>query len=200
MTLSKSALIWRTFERTSRQSQNLTERSEVLPFFRSHPNLAAFIADYHPGILKLNRSIAFEYQLFGDFGADLVLGDPLTSTFCFVEFEDASAESVFKVTGRSIPAWAPRFLAGLGQVIDWFWKLSEYQHTPDFIRKFGNRPVDFEGILVIGRSAGMADRERQRLLWLTRNCVVNSKHVRFLTLDDIYRDLSDRYQAYMAVL
>jgi hypothetical protein len=40
--------------------------------------------------------IAFQYQLFGDFSCDLVVGDSVRHTGLFVEWKDATAGSLFR--------------------------------------------------------------------------------------------------------
>jgi len=67
----------------------LSERNDVLPFFKAHQHLAALIGSYNPKINRFDR-IASEFSLFGDYACDLVIGDSVSRHFCFVEFEDAS--------------------------------------------------------------------------------------------------------------
>ena len=46
----------------------------------------------HAKIIRPDR-IAFEYDIFGDFKSDLVVGYSVTHSYCFIEFEDATANS-----------------------------------------------------------------------------------------------------------
>ena len=39
----------------------------------------------------------FEYPFYGDFAADLVVGDKAGKRFCVIEFEDGRKDSIFKV-------------------------------------------------------------------------------------------------------
>jgi hypothetical protein len=80
--------------------------------------------------------------------------------------------------------------------VDWFWKLDEVQHTPDFARRFGGYAPDFMGLLVIGRTADLGQAERERLHWFRRNVLVNSKHVYCCTFDELYGDLKDRLELF----
>jgi hypothetical protein len=73
----------------------LREREHILPFFRSHRHLAAPIGTRNPDIVNPDR-IAFEFDIFGDCKADLVIGDSQSHQHCLVEFEDATAASIFK--------------------------------------------------------------------------------------------------------
>ena len=71
----------------------LRENKQVLPFFRQRKHLSAFIGTYLTH-LAFPDQIAFEYDVFGDFKADLVVGDAAQAQFCFVEFEDGSRTSI----------------------------------------------------------------------------------------------------------
>lgn len=173
--------------------EELSETRDVLPFFRSRPNLSALLGLLNPRINRLDQLIGYEYRLYGDFVTDLVVGDPAQAAFCFIEFEDAVRTSVFTPGSRSVPVWATRFTSGFGQVVDWFWKLAELQGTPDFLRSFGSHSPDFSGVLVIGRSAHLAPRERERLRWFRQNVLVHSKHVYCCTFDELYEDLKNRF-------
>ena len=55
-------------------SRALEERKDILPFFEARPQLSAFIGVCHPEIIRCDR-VAHELPLFGDFVADLVVGD-----------------------------------------------------------------------------------------------------------------------------
>jgi len=85
------------------RKQSLSERRDILPFFRAHKHLAALVGSYNPRINRFDL-VATEFSLFGDFACDLIIGDSVNRDFCFVEFEDASPQSVFiKKKGKSTP-------------------------------------------------------------------------------------------------
>ena len=67
----------------------LKEREDILPFFRGHRHLAAFLGSYNGHVNRYDR-IAFELDLFGSFNVDLVVGDSRSKSFCFIEFEEAT--------------------------------------------------------------------------------------------------------------
>ncbi|MFB2938535.1 Shedu anti-phage system protein SduA domain-containing protein [Aerosakkonemataceae cyanobacterium BLCC-F154] len=105
------------FQQLLARRRNLSEREEILPFFRNRPHLSAFVGTYHPKINRYDR-IAFEYDLFGDFASDLVIGDYSNNAYCFVEFEAAESDSIFRSKSSKItPEWSPRFEQGLSQLI-----------------------------------------------------------------------------------
>lgn len=176
-------------------NHDLSERMDILPFFLEHRQLSAFPASYHPDIRRRERLIGCEYKLFGDFGADVVIGDGTRGAFCLVEFENATPASVFRRSRRALPEWSARFQAGFSQIVDWFWKLSELQHTPDFAREFGPAG-NFVGVLVVGRSADLSPREMARLHWFRHNVLVNSKRIYCCTFDELYSDLLERLEVY----
>lgn len=52
----------------------LSERRDVLPFFKTRLDLSLLICSYFPKI-KVPDRVAHEYQIDGEFVADLVVGD-----------------------------------------------------------------------------------------------------------------------------
>src|SRR5689334_13149847 len=70
----------------------LKERKHVLSFFSDHRHVAAMVGHVAPNIANVDR-IAYEFDFFGDYAADLALGDSRKHEYCFVEFENASHDS-----------------------------------------------------------------------------------------------------------
>ena len=168
---------------------DLREREHVLPFFRARPHLSALIGFYFPYIGVPDR-IAFEYDLFGDFAADLAVGDAAAGHYCFVEFEDATPASLFVQKGtKATLEWSPRFEHGFSQVLDWLWKLADVRGTVAFEDRFGVSHAGYEGLLVIGRSGGLGPKERHRLRWRRERVVADSKHVHVVTYDELHQHL-----------
>lgn len=181
----------REFRELLASNRILREQEQVLPFFRKRPHLSSFISTYHPDIVK-RALIAYEYQLYGDFGADLVVGDDGTHSFCFIEFEDAKPSSLFSPSRRSVAQWSPRFLRGYSQVADWFWKLEDLRTTEDFVSRFGSRSAKLMGILVVGRSADLDSSQRARLDWWRRNVTIAGSSVLCCTYDELCSQLERR--------
>lgn len=176
------------------KSPELSERKDILPFFRRRKHLSAFLGSYNPKVLRFDR-LAFEFDIFGDFVSDLAVGDSVTQQYCFVEFEDASRESIFQRRGRKeTPEWASRFERGYSQIIDWFHVLDDLERTGQFKRRFGSEHISYVAVLAIGRSAHLDDACRQRLRWRYERVVVNSRHVSCITFDELYEDLSLKLQ------
>jgi len=176
----------------------LEERKDVLPFFKEREHLSAFIGSYFPYIAGFDR-LAFEYDIFGDFKADVVVGDSASGWYCFAEFEGAHTTSIFeKRPGKTTPEWGSDFEHGFSQIVDWFWKLSVLENTREFLSKFGHEYAGYEGILIIGRTEGLEQRERDRLRWRRDKILINSKHIHCVTFDELYSHLDMRLRSYEA--
>jgi hypothetical protein len=170
----------------------LREREHILPFFRGHRQLAALIGVRNPDIIKPDR-IAFEFDIFGDYKADLVVGDSQAHQYCFVEFEDAAATSIFKKSARATPDWSHRFERGFSQIIDWILWLDNQRGTAAYTSRFGASPIQFVALLVIGRDRFLEEAPlRERLTWRSEQVVVASRKVNCVTYDRLYRELSTR--------
>ena len=177
-------------------SDELGETKHIRPFFRARKDLSAFIGSYNSNIARFDQ-IAFEYNLFGDFASDLVVGDREKCAYNFVEFEDAGPNSLFvKEGGRAARAWSPRLEHGFGQIIDWFYRLHDFNKSDSCQARFGKRSIDFTGTLVVGRDQHMDDGERLRLEWRRRHVVVNSRAVFCVTFDELLDDLQSRLELY----
>jgi len=173
----------------------LKEREEILPFFRENPNLSAFIASYVPDIVRFNQ-LSYEFGLFGDFKTDIVVGDDKSNSYCLIEFEDASKDSIFKSNGRGITEWSDRYSHGFDQIIDWLWILDDFKKTSRSRAIFGTDNFKIHGILVIGRDAFISAEDKTRLDWRQNKQMVDSNKVTVLTFDQLYRDLKDRIEIY----
>lgn len=168
---------------------HLKEREELLPHFRSNTNLSALIGTYVADIRNPDK-IAYEYDLFGDFACDLVVGDSSSKTYLFVELEDAAPNSIFQKPAKFTPEWSQRLEHGYSQIIDWFWKLEDQCRTSDFKHRFGSDNISYHGLLIVGRSSTLSDREGQRLKWRQDKTIVNSNRISIITFDQLYEDLN----------
>jgi len=176
----------------------LSEATDILPFFRNHKQLSVFLGSYVPYFVKFDR-IAFEYQLFGDFSCDLVVGDSSKDTYLFIEFENANDKSIFeKKQTKETPEWSTRFEHGFSQIVDWFWKLDDMKHTTTLQNQFGNL-IQYYGMLVVGRNTYLEYREKIRKKWRLEKVLIDSKHIICLTFDELHSDLSDRLHQYSSV-
>ena len=65
------------FENLLRDNKELNERKDILPFFKERQHLSACIGWYAPD--NFCNQIKHEFTLFGDFRADLVVGDSVNN-------------------------------------------------------------------------------------------------------------------------
>lgn len=182
------------FENLLTEHDNLEESSQILPFFEKSPNLSALIGKiYFPDLIEINR-ISYEYDLFGDFKADLVIGDFQNESYAFIEFEDGKFNSILKKKkGKYQKEWSNRFEHGYSQIIDWFWKLDDLRQTVAFEDKFGVRDIDFEGILIIGRNSSLNNiLDKRRFKWRRTHTIIQSKKIHCVTYDELLEDLKQQ--------
>jgi len=179
-----------------KSSPELSERKDILPFFKNRIQLSAFIGTYDPDIGPAS-DLAFDFSFVGDFAADLALGCRAKNHYLAVEFEDGRTNSIFKkLVKKSTTEWSTRFDHGFSQLVDWFCALDDYKKTDKFKNQFGNGHITFSGLLVIGRNAGVSDADRARLDWRTDKVLVDSHSIFCMTFDDLYEYLANRPKYY----
>ncbi len=173
-----------------RAKVELSEKDDIQPFFKARPQISAFIGSYVRNIGPATQ-YCFEYKFFGDYAADLVLGDKAYRQFCVIEFEDARLHSIFKPSqNKKTMVWAERFEHGFSQIIDWYTMLDDFKKTQRFKRDFGDGHIRFSAMLIIGRDASIPDSyERFRLDWRTDKVTVDSNTVICVTFDELYRHM-----------
>jgi hypothetical protein len=165
--------------------RELGERGAILPFFRRHPHLAALASVFNPWVF-VPTHIKLELELFGDHACDLAVGNAGNGQFCFVEFEAATADGVFKRGRKGVPEWSARLEHGFSQVVDWFYTLDDMKATGRFRGQFGTNLADYTGAVVVGRRGFLTPAEHERLLWRwSRNVQVAGRRVTCLTFDDL---------------
>ncbi len=175
----------------------VSERDDILPFFRERPHLAAFLGTYAPTINTVDQ-VGVEVRLFGQFVTDVVAGHREKKAYCMVEFEDGLSSSIFVRRGRHTSDWATRFEHGVSQIIDWLWLLDDQEHTLAFEEMFGARPIHLTLLLIIGRDSGVSDADRRRLDWRSQHVAINSHRIYLYTFDELLRDLRERVKGFQA--
>jgi hypothetical protein len=174
--------------------RELSERDDLQPLFKECPQLTAFIGTSFPNIGPANR-LAYEFQVFGDYSADIVIGNFERKSFCAIELEDARPNSVFnKLDGKATSEWGRRFEHGFGQLVDWFFSFDDHKNSAGFTKHFGYGHIEFFGMLLIGRSAHISDHDRTRLRWRSDRVTVNTHRVYCRTFDELYDDLNSDWR------
>jgi hypothetical protein len=177
---------------------DLSEADDIQPLFKARKHLSAFLGTFAPDIGPATE-LAFEFPFFGDYRADLLVGNKSAGQFCVIEFEDAGSDSIFKKQPtRANPEWSGRFEHGFSQLADWFFNLDDYKKSHGFTKTFGYGHVSFTGLLIIGRAAGLDDMKRTRLRWRSDKVLVDSNAVICVTFDDVHQTLKRRYSFYQA--
>src|SRR5262249_1702365 len=131
-------------------NDELSERNDVLPFFRARPQMAMLLGMFNRHIALADR-IAWEFDIFGDVACDLAVWEWGRGAYCLVEFEDARSNSIFAPSGKKATReWGRRFEHGVSQIIDWVHKLDTRSPSADLLARFGHYEISYEAILVIG--------------------------------------------------
>lgn len=168
----------------------LSERHDVQPLFRRCTQLAAFIGTMIPDIGPADR-LAYEFPVFGDYTADIVIGNAARGAYCAIELEDARANSVFtKLPGRASAEWGRRLEHGFGQLVDWFFAFDDHRNTAGFAKHFGYGHVEFSGALIIGRTKDVPEHELRRLRWRSSRVTINTHKIYCRTYDELYEALN----------
>ena len=102
------------------------------------------VDEHSPLNIAVATEICFEFDFFGDFKADILLGSKQEKEFCVVEFEDGKQNTIFKKQKkRKNPEWSARFEHAFSQIADWFYNLEDFKNTQGFSATFGPGHTSF---------------------------------------------------------
>lgn len=183
----------REFQSLLDTTSALQERDDLLPFFRAHPQLTAWLGTISPDLVRPD-AIAFEHRIFGRYRADILIGDTTQGRFTLVELEDAGVDSVFTDQDRVSSYWSNRFLTGFSQLVDWLCELRTQATDLSLQEEFGTMQPLLHPALIVGRSASLSDREWHRFNWFRQKVLVGSSSLSIATYDELATDLDDRVQ------
>jgi hypothetical protein len=190
---------WIDFSNLLASKPKLSEQKDVLPFFKKCQDLSLLICTYFPKI-KVPDRYAHEYEIYGDFVADLVIGDSSVNHYMLVEFENGAPDSVFKQRGtKATLDWAPRFEGAYSQLVDWLWKLEDMRSTQDFLNTFGNRRATFQGLIIIGKDMNLAPQEQDRLKWRLDRTMIDSNAISSVSFNELSDDLDHWLKVFYGV-
>ncbi|EKS6507029.1 Shedu immune nuclease family protein [Enterobacter hormaechei] len=196
-TYSKSAAISQLAEYSNllAQKPTLSERRDILPFFKRSPDLNLLIS-YHLPKMRQADCYASEFDIYSDFKADMIVGDSKNHQYLLIEFEDGRPDSIFRSKGnKATPDWSPRFESAHSQLMDWLWKIEDMRGTGDFLNTFGSRRAKFSGIIITGKNMNLSNQELDRLEWRTSKTIVESTHVMCVSFDE----LLENFQHYISI-
>ena len=171
---------------------------EIQRFLKPKHQLTSLLGTFSTEIGPADR-IGFEFPVFGDFVADVIVGRKERGAYLLIELEDALPNSLFvKVGKKSTREWGRRFEHGFSQLVDWFRLLDDVKNTERFAGDFGRGHVSWEGMLIVGRSDELTDAERGRLKWRANRVTINGHKITCFTYDDVYTDLNRQLGYYTA--
>ncbi|MBL8024808.1 MAG: DUF4263 domain-containing protein [Fibrobacteres bacterium] len=175
------------FETLLRKNRNLEERNDIQPFLKKRRMLSAAIGHILP--ISLNPDlIAYEFDLFGEFVCDIVVGDSESNKYLLIELEDGKTTSIFKkLKAKETPEWNTRLEHGISQVVDWYHTIDLERNGPKFPYKFKTAKAQLYGLVVIGRQAKWEEREHRRFMWRQEKTVINSDKIAIMNYDEIAR-------------
>lgn len=151
-------------------------------------------------VLGIPDRLAYEFDVFGDFAIDIMIGNFERKAFCAIELEDARSNSVFhRLKGKATAEWGHRVEHGFSQLVDWFYSFDGYKNTPGQAKNFGYGHIQFFGLLLVGRSAGHARHEADRLRWRSDKISINGHKVYCQTYDEIYEFLDSQWRLLSAI-
>lgn len=166
-------------------------------FFTLRPNLLLLMSRaFCPGLLP--AAYLPDCSVVHEFRADYAVANQDRSKFLFVEFENAKENSIFsfkaKTKANRSYQWSRTFEHGFSQVVDWYYRISDYQKTSKIEEHFGAPQIDYVGILLLGRDrflkkAGL----KQRFEWRRKFTVINSQHLHCFTFDELALELRGHY-------
>jgi hypothetical protein len=182
---------WYEFDNLLRTKTILKEREDVLPFFKERIDLSLFIGSYSAKIQNFDV-IAHEFTIYGDFIADLIVGDSQNHQYLLIEFEDGKPDSIFTKKKKSTSEWSKRYEGAFSQLIDWIWKLEDMRSTSDFQHTFGSRDARFHGLIVIGKDVKLDANEANRLKWRENKVMVDSTPISCVTFNQLSEDIDFR--------
>lgn len=179
--------------------KELTERQDIQPLFKKSPHLAAFLGVLIPNLFPANR-LAYEFGVFGDYTADLVIGNAERRVFCAIELEDARPGSVLRKTrGRARKEWGQRLEHGFGQLVDWFFTFDDHKNSAAFTQLFGSGHIEFCGMLLVGRSSDLTEHDHRRWRWRSDRVAINTHKVFCYTYDELADALTTHWQSLESV-
>jgi len=162
-----------------------TERDELLDFFQKHKQLIALLGCLHE--VRLINRIGWEFDIFGAYKADFVSGDSRRCSYCFIEFQDATRNSIFRGE-RANGIWAHSFEEGFGQIIDWAYELVDNEGREEFDNRFEAKKIVSTFVVVVGRTCFLNKADYKRFDWRRRHITLGGYQIKCLTFDELFEE------------
>lgn len=174
-----------------------TGTGSLQAFFTSRPNLLLLMSHaFCPGLLP--AAYLPECSVVHEFRADYAMANHDRSKFLFVEFENAKEDSIFtskaKTKANRSFQWSRAFERGFSQVVDWYFRIDDYQKTSKIEEHVGAPKIDYVGILLPGRDCFLKQAGlMQRFEWRRKFTLINSQHLHCFTFDELALELRGHY-------
>lgn len=185
------------FDALLKTKMDLEEREDIIPFFKQRKHLTSYIGTLYLRV-AVATEVCFEFDISGNFAADVLLGSKTANQFCIVEFEPGKEDAIFKKQNRKNPEWSARFEHAFSQIVDWYWALEDQKGSQDFRTTFGDNEITFTSLLIMGRTSSLNDAKKRRMAWRTKKVLIDSNKVICITFDDLYAALKEKYEFYSA--
>jgi len=197
--LQKTDIDYQLLENKVRELKTLLDTKDaikentLLAFFKQRPELLCIIGEIN---LRVSESdlYASEFDIFGYFRADFVVGNSKKGRYLLIELESAENNIFYQRAQKSKREWHRVFSIGYNQLFDWFWLLEDFEHTLDFQNTFPNFS-NFTGLLIIGRNKYLTGEEKRRIEWRQNKSLFDSNRILLMTYDELYEDLENYINA-----
>lgn len=163
--------------------------------FRNNPQLILLM-----GSLGISNACnyACQFNVFDEYFSDFAICNLERNDYVFVEFEEAEKDSIFQIktpgTTKTSYKWSSTLEKGFGQILDWFYRLTDMKDTGKFKEEFDVVGIEYTGFLVVGRrkhsipSIGL----HEKFDWRRRNVFVQGRPVVCFTFDDLYNEMKGK--------
>jgi len=181
----------------------LSESRDILPFLQTHADLCALMTMYNiPATGNCDR-VGGEVPFFGQYRADLIVGNATQRAYTFFEFEDATETSIFQRTNNQQHPWSARCEHAMSQIVDWLWLMDTHRDSPLLRQMFGPEPIRVAAVLVLGRDHWLVEPasniKRERLEWRRTKTSINEHKIYICTFDELLNDLRGRARYTLAL-
>jgi hypothetical protein len=175
------------YEDLLNSKQELEEKKDIQPFFKSHSVLITAMAGLADITIMDIDELEFEFDLWQALICDIGFGDSKTNSYCLIELEDATKDSIFKSAPKNYPKYSSRLECGLSQISDWLYQIDMMKNTASHIKqRFADDNPKISTILIIGRSEFLNDdSKRKRFEWRFKKTVIDSKKIICCTYDEL---------------
>ena len=166
----------------------------IVAEIRRRPHMTCLLGP--TGSIAAPNRMRWEFGLGGVFRTDLVIGNDARREFTLIEFEGATATSVFgRNRTNQARAWSGEIEHGFGQLIDWACYQSHNLRDATLRDNLGGEIRRTTYLLICGRDAGIVGQgERERFDFRRNHISVQGVQAQVLTYDEMVCALTDNLE------